>query len=132
MPDLTQTAVMQGMVKRDRNSGSGSTTFSNNLMRPSSHVGLHAQLLAYDITKSDGTNVGANPTQTVPPRVGSSGAYPTRTYQYYAGHLEREGKPITQLGRNVDNINATAIEFGGLNITPADVIKQSQKAWLGR
>jgi hypothetical protein len=127
MPDLAQTAVMQGMVKRDRNSGTGSTTFSNNLMRPSSHVGLHAQLLAYDITKSDGTNVGANPTQTVPPRVGSSGAYPTRTYQYYAGHLEREGKPITQLGRNVDNINATAIEFGGLNFTPADVIKQSQK-----
>ncbi|WPN49209.1 manganese-oxidizing multicopper oxidase MnxG [Pseudomonas sp. P8_241] len=127
MPDLTQTAVMQGMVKRDRNSGTGSTTFSNNLMRPSSHVGLHAQLLAYDITKSDGTNVGANPTQTVPPRVGSSGAYPTRTYQYYAGHLEREGKPITQLGRSVDNINATAVEFGGLNFTPADVIKQSQK-----
>ena len=71
MPDLTQTAVMQGMVKRDRNNGLGATTFSNNLMRPSSHVGLHAQLLAYDITKSDGTNVGANPIQTVPPRVGN-------------------------------------------------------------
>ncbi|MCU0074958.1 hypothetical protein N8H71_25470 [Pseudomonas koreensis] len=131
MPDLTQTAVMQGIVKRDRNSGLGSTTFSNNLMRPSSHVGLHAQLLAYDITKSDGTNVGANPTQTVPPRVGSSGAYPTRTYQYYAGHLEREGKPVTQLGRSVDNINATAVEFGGLNFTPADVIKQPQKGLGG-
>ncbi len=127
MPDLTQTAVMHGMVKRDRNTGTGSTTFSNNLMRPSSHVGLHAQLLAYDITKSDGTNVGTNPTQTVPPRVGNTGAYPSRTYQYYAGHLEREGKPITQLGRNVDNINATAVEFGGLNFTPADVIKQGQK-----
>ncbi|MGY2278340.1 manganese-oxidizing multicopper oxidase MnxG [Pseudomonas monsensis] len=131
MPDLTQTAVMQGMVKRDRNSGLGSTTFSNNLMRPSSHVGLHAQLLAYDITKSDGANVGANPIQTVPPRVGNSGAYPTRTYQYYAGHLEREGKPVTQLGRSVDNINATAVEFGGLNITPADVIKQPQKGLGG-
>jgi hypothetical protein len=45
--------------------------------------------------------------------VGNSGPYPTRTYQYYAGHLEREGKPITQLGRSVDNINATAVEFGG-------------------
>ena len=76
MPDLTQTAVMQGMVKRDRNSGLGATTFSNNLMRPSSHVGLHAQLLAYDITKSDGTNVGANPIQTVPPRVGNSRRVP--------------------------------------------------------
>ena len=57
MPDLTQTAVMQGIVKRDRNSGLGVTTFSNNLMRPSSHVGLHAQLLAYDITKSDGASL---------------------------------------------------------------------------
>ncbi len=127
MPDLPQTATVMGMVKRDRNGGEGSTTFSNNLLRPSSTVGLHAQLLAYDITKSDGTNVGTNPIQTVPPRVGNTGPYPTRTYQYYAGHLEREGKPITQLGRNVDNINATAVEFGGLNITPADVIKQPQK-----
>jgi hypothetical protein len=131
MPDLTQTASVMGMVKRDRNNGEGSTTFSNNLIRPSSTVGLHAQLLAYDITKSDGTNVGTNPIQTVPPRVGSTGAYPSRTYQYYAGHLEREGKPITQLGRSVDNINATAVEFGGLNITPADVIKQSQKGLGG-
>ncbi|PFN87898.1 hypothetical protein COJ85_26975, partial [Bacillus sp. AFS076308] len=60
MPDLAQTASVMGMVKRDRNGGEGSTTFSNNLMRPSSTVGLHAQLLAYDITKSDGTNVGTN------------------------------------------------------------------------
>jgi hypothetical protein len=131
MPDLAQTASMMGMVKRDRNGGEGSTTFSNNLMRPSSTVGLHAQLLAYDITKSDGTNVGANPIQTVPPRVGNTGPYPTRTYQYYAGHLEREGKPISQLGRSVDNINATAVEFGGLNFTPADVIKQPQKGLGG-
>lgn len=94
MPDLTQTASVMGMVKRDCNGGEGSTTFSNNLMRPSSHVGLHAQLLTYDITKSDGTNVGTNPIQTVPPRAGSTGAYPTRSYQYYAGHLEREGKPV--------------------------------------
>jgi hypothetical protein len=131
MPDLAQTAILQGLVKRDRHDSDGSTTFNNNLLRPSSHVGLHAQLLAYDITKSDGTNVGANPIQTVPPRVGNSGAYPTRTYQYYAGHLEREGKPVTQLGRSVDNINATAVEFGGLNFTPADVIKQAQKGLGG-
>ncbi|MDR0279553.1 MAG: hypothetical protein LBJ37_16865 [Paucimonas sp.] len=131
MPDLTQTAVMQGVVKRDRYASDGATTFSNNLMRPSSHVGLHAQLLAYDITKSDGVNVGANPLQTVPPRVGNSGAWPSRTYQFYAGHLEREGKPVTQVGRSVDNINATAVEFGGLNLTPADVIKQPQKGLGG-
>jgi hypothetical protein len=52
-------------------------------------------------------------------------------YQYYAGHLEREGKPVSQLGRTVDNINTTAIEFGGLNLTPADFIKQPQKGLVG-
>lgn len=129
MPDLPSTAVMHNVVKRDRFGSEGSTAFANNLMRPSSHVGLHAQLLAYDITKSDGANVGLNPVQTVAPRAGTSGAYPTRTYQYYAGHLEREGKPVSQLGRTVDNINTTAIEFGGLNLTPSDFIKQPQKAW---
>lgn len=127
MPDLASTASVQNLVKRDRNGSEGSTAFSNNLMRPSSHVGFHTQLLAYDITKSDGVNVGQNPVQTVAPRAGNSGAYPSKVYQYYAGHLEREGKPVSQLGRAVDNINTTAIEFGGLNITPADPIKQGQK-----
>ncbi|MDT4809216.1 hypothetical protein FQZ97_420930 [compost metagenome] len=132
MPDLPNFAVMQGTVKRDRFSAQGSTTFNNNLMRPSSHVGLHAQLLTYDVSKSDGFNVGINPTQTVPPRSGSSGAWPTRTYQYYAGHLEREGRPTaSQLGRNVDIINATPIEYGGLNLMPADPIKQPQKGLVG-
>lgn len=86
MPDLASTAVIHGVVKRDRNASEGSTAFNNNQMRPSSHVGLHAQLLAYDITKSDGANVGLNPVQTVPPRVGTSGAYPSKVYQFYAGH----------------------------------------------
>ena len=128
MPDLVNNAVMQGTVKRDRSGAQGSSTFNNNLMRPSSHVGLHAQLLTYDVSKSDGFNVGGNPVQTVAPRVGSSGAWPSRTYQYYAGHLERAGQPVaSQLGRNVDVIQATPIEFGGLNLMPADPIKQPQK-----
>lgn len=131
MPDLTNYAVMQDTVKRNRFDQDGATAFNNNLMRPSSHVGLHAQLLSFDVTRSDGFNVGRNPVQTVAPRAGNSGAWPTRTYQYYAGHLEREGKPITQLGRRVDNINATPIEFGGLNLIAADVIKQGQKGLAG-
>ena len=132
MPDLPNFAVMQGTVKRDRHGAQGSTTFNNNLMRPSSHVGLHAQLLTYDVTKSDGFNVGINPVQTVAPRLGNSGAWPSRTYQYYAGHFERAGQPVaSQLGRNVDNIEATAIEYGGLNLMPADPIKQPQKGLVG-
>lgn len=131
MPDLPSFAVLQNVVKRDRFAPLGSTTFNTNLMRPSSHVGLHAQLLTYDVTKSDGFNVGGNLTQTVPPRAGSSGAWPSRKYQYYAGHLEREGKPVTQVGRNLDKIDAYPIEFGGLNLLPADPIKQGQKGLAG-
>ncbi|MCY1509995.1 hypothetical protein D9M68_443540 [compost metagenome] len=131
MPDLPSRAVMQGLVKRDRFNPVGATTFNNNLMRPSSHAGLHAQLLAYDITKADGVNVGINPVQTVAPRAGASGAWPSKTYKFYVGHLEREGKPVTQLGRSVDNITATPVEFGGLNLLPADPIKQGQKGLGG-
>ncbi|WCM53335.1 hypothetical protein OH720_10070 [Pseudomonas sp. WJP1] len=128
MPDLPNYAVMQGTVKRDRSGAQGSTTFNNNLMRPSSHIGLHAQLLTYDVSKSDGFNVGSNPVQTVAPRASNTGAWPSRTYQYYAGHLERAGQPVaSQLGRNVDTIEATPIEFGGLNLMSADPIKQPQK-----
>ncbi|WP_256660911.1 manganese-oxidizing multicopper oxidase MnxG [Pseudomonas sp. DY-1] len=131
MPDLPTYAVMQGLVKRDRNSAQGPTTFNNNMMRPSSHVGLHTQLLAYDITKSDGFNVGINPVQTVEPRGAAGGAWPSKSYKFYVGHLEREGKPVTQLGRSVDNITATPVEFGGFNLLPADPVKQGQKGLAG-
>lgn len=131
MLDLPNYTIMQGTVKRDRFGDQGSTTFNNNLMKPSAHVGIHAQLLAYDVTTSDGFNVGLNPVQTVPPRAGNSGNWPTRHYQFYVGHHEREGRPLARLGRNIDNINATPIEFGALNLLPADVIKQPQKGLVG-
>lgn len=130
MPDLPGFAVMQNTVKRDRFGVGGATAFNNNLMRPSSHVGIHTQLLAYDITRSDGVNVGINPVQTVPPRTPGQD-YPSRSYQFYAGHLEREGRPVAQAGRNVDRIEAHPIEFGGLNLLPADPIKQAQKGLNG-
>src|SRR5690606_28674552 len=41
--------------------------FNNNHIRPSRKVGLHAQLLEYDVTNSDGANVGVNPVQTADP-----------------------------------------------------------------
>ncbi|GAB3391301.1 hypothetical protein [Azotobacter armeniacus] len=94
------------------------------------HVGLHAQLLAYDVTQSDGFNVDSNPEQTVPPRV-VGGEYQSQTYRFYAGHLEREGNPVEEAQRKLDKIEATSIEFGGLNLSPADPIKQGQKGLAG-
>jgi len=68
-PDLGGFNTLLQVVNRDRNDSDGAmTTFNNNLIRPSSHVGLHPQLVEYDVTRHDGTNVGINEkVQTVAP-----------------------------------------------------------------
>ncbi len=81
-PDLPNYNDMRHANKRDRLHPEGSTVFGVNHVRPSSHVGFHTQLLEYDVTRSDGTNVGINPVQTVAP-----GGTETKTYTYYAGDL---------------------------------------------
>jgi len=96
--------------------------FNNNLIRPSSHVGMTAQLVEYDITRSEGTVVGINPADQI---VAPGG---TRTYVWYAGDL-REDLTVVGNQRRV-NLVATPVEFGGGNITPADQVKQGQKGLI--
>ncbi|WP_236580289.1 hypothetical protein [Rubrivivax sp. A210] len=113
--------------KRERLHPEGSTVFGVNHVRASSEVGFHTQLLEYDVTKSDGMNVGVNPVQTVAP-----GA-PARTYTFYAGDLRLAELP--QIGNaaqfNLDAILATAIEFGPVNALASDKIKQAEKGLSG-
>jgi hypothetical protein len=126
--DLPNYNQMRLAAKRNRNDVEGATVFGVNTVRPSSEVGFHTQLLEYDVTKSDGTNVGINPVQTVAP-----GAAP-KTYTFYAGDLRLA--EIPQVGDptkfNLDAILATAVEFGGVNVLAADRIKQPQKALYGQ
>lgn len=125
MPDLAGYNTLLQVVNRDRNDPQGLTTFQNNLVRPSSEVGLHPQLVEFDITRADGVNVGTNPKQTVSP--GES-----KTVKWYAGDvsvepdLDHPGK-----GRRRVNLVATPVELGGANLTPADKVKQGQKALVG-
>jgi hypothetical protein len=88
--------------------------FNNNHIKVSNEVGLHAQLLAYDVTRSDGTNVGTNPIQTVGPGNKAS-------YQWYAGthHLV------------ADSLETRPMEFGVVNLMPADPLKQASKGAIG-
>ncbi len=88
--------------------------FNNNHLQVSSQVGLHPQLLAYDVTRSDGTNVGLNPVQTV----GPGGA---QKYQWYAGTLTLVA----------DSLDAQPVEFGVVNLMPADPLKQASKGAIG-
>ncbi len=126
--DLPNYNTMRLTNKRDRMNVEGSTYFGVNLIRPSSHVGFHTQLLEYDVTKSDGMNVGINPVQTVAP-----GGTP-KTYTFYAGDLRLAELP--QIGDptrfNLDAVLATAVEFGPVNVLPADKVKQPQKALYGQ
>ncbi|MCM2357041.1 MAG: copper oxidase [Geobacteraceae bacterium] len=116
-PDLAGYNSLMPIVNRDRNDPQGVTTFNNNLIRPSSHVGLHPALVSYDITRDDGTLIGANPPglALVPP--GGS-----KNFQWYAGDLRLD--PANRLV-------ATPVGFGGANLGPADKIKQGQKGLVG-
>jgi len=123
-PDLPTYGTNMGVVKRQRNLGNtllGSTTFQNNLIRPSSLVGLHPQLVTYDVTRDDGTVVGRNAPgqQVVPPGV-------SKLYRWYAGDISS-----TAAGAGTVNLVATPVEFGGAGILPADKIKQGQKSLVG-
>ena len=76
---------------------------------PRLEVSLHPQLVFYDVQRSDGSNVGLNPS------FGKQTAAPgeQRTYYWYAGDVRaRRSSPI---------------EFGATGLTSADPIKHSNK-----
>ena len=81
----------------------------------SQSVGLHPQLVAYDITAADGMNVGFNPPATIGP--GES-----QSFYWYAGTLSfDESKSLVQ----------TPVEFGSVNLAPADPLIQHRKGLIG-
>ena len=88
--------------------------FNANQVKPSNQVGLHPQLLAYNVANSDGKNVGFNPNQTV----GPGGV---ARYQWYAGDVVINGSQRI----------ATPIEFGATNLISSDPIKHSNKGAIG-
>jgi len=138
--DLATGNAIPAAVRRDRGvAPNGMTSFQSNLMQPSAYVGLHPQLLEYDVTRSDGSNVGRN--------AGNQLANPggKRKYQWYAGNINakltmgttttttgkgKKKKTETKKTRNVELV-ATPIEFGGFNLMPADKVEQGQKGLIG-
>ena len=80
----------------------------------SQQVGLHPQLVAFDVRKANGINVGFNPPSTV----GPGGSI---DYYWYAGQIvQKDGKTIE-----------TPVEFGATNLVGADMILQSQFGFVG-
>ncbi len=89
--------------------------FNANDVKPSSEVGLHPQLVYYDVSRFDGANAGGNGTQTVAP-----GQF--KTYEWYAGDVT-----INPDG----TVTATPIEFGATNLISSDRIEHPSKGAVG-
>jgi hypothetical protein len=99
--------------------------FNANQVKPSNQVGLHPQLVAYDVVSSDGANVGfnvaGNPETYTPD--GRQTAKPGESvkYKWYAGDIRMNG--TTKV--------ATPVEFGATNLISSDPIKHSNKGAIG-
>ena len=106
LPDLAGWNTMPMIVEK----------FNANQVLPSNNVGLHPQLVFYDVTNSDGMNVGNNPIQTASPGTSVK-------YRWYAGELKID--PTTSAGSLVP------IEFGGTNLVSSDPIKHTNKGAFG-
>jgi hypothetical protein len=91
--------------------------FNANQVVPSRRVGLHPQLVHYNVTTSDGFEVGVNPNPQTAPPGGSI------TYTWYAGDTGVELTPATGEGKPV--------EFGATNLVSSDPIKHSNKSAIG-
>ncbi len=123
MPELPTYTSLLGANKRDRLGIEGSTTFQTNLLAPSNRVGLHAQMLAYDVSRADGTVVGEN--HTLAQVIGPNSA--PATFEWYAGDLG-----FTRNGAGQWTLTATPVEFGVSNLAPADKIKHGMKSAVGQ
>jgi hypothetical protein len=120
-PDLASYKHLPTVVTRDAANAEGPTSFNNNLVRPSSYVGLQPSLVAFDVERGGGMVVGSNP---IGPALVAPGSYGVA--RWYAGDLS-----ILPVSASSVTLVATPIEFGGANIMPADVIKHGQKGLEG-
>ncbi len=104
-PDLDGFATLPMIVEN----------FNNNQIRPSSRAGMHQQLYHYDVTRSDGMEVGRNQPSTAAPGEAVD-------YQWYVGDV---------FVRKDGTVRVTPIEFGATNILSPDRIKQPAKGLFG-
>jgi hypothetical protein len=99
--------------------------FNANQVKPSNQVGLHPQLVAYDVVSSDGANVGfnvvGNPESYTPDGRQTAKPGDSVKYKWYAGDIRMNG--TTKV--------ATPIEFGATNLISSDPIKHSNKGAIG-
>jgi hypothetical protein len=96
----------------------GQNPDNRNLQASSSYsleVGLRPQLVTYDVGRSDGANVGFNPSQTV-------GKGERTTYYWYAGNIDFSAP---------EGERHIPVEFGAANLLPTDPMNHHQWGLFG-
>ncbi len=93
--------------------------FNANDVNVSARVGLHAELVALDVSIDDGAAVGFNDLNNLTPPQGNV----KDRYNWYAGDVRID--PVTR------DLIPTPIEFGAVNLTSSDRIKHSNKGAIG-
>ncbi len=83
---------------------------------PRQRAGMHAQLVAYDVTTSDGFNAGNNPDQTADANPSSIG------FRWYAGNLTIDDK---------GGVTGQPVEFGAIGLSPSDPFNQAPHGLFG-
>ncbi len=122
--DLPGFGSVPSIVTKDKdvvhNGVVGMTTLNANDLAPSSYVGLHTQLVAYNVRDADGFVTGGNSdAQLVPPGE-------KKAYTWYAGDIH-----VDNHGDGSVSLVPTPVEFGVVNLMPADRIKGSAKGLVG-
>ena len=92
------------------------TAFATSTGTTSQQVGLHPQLVGFDINKSNGFNVGQNTIQTVAPQGTPA------VYRWYAGELGEESS---------GHLDPRPVEFGAIGLAPADPLFQHPHGLVG-
>jgi hypothetical protein len=122
--ELTNRFPMTGPGTPPGNGQAGITSPGQPLIpiQTSPAIGLHPQLLHYDMTISDGFNVGANPVSQGSNLVNTAQPGETVNYTWYAGRVTRDskGKPIY-----------TPVEFGAISLAPSDPLMQDGYGMVG-
>ena len=98
----------------------GVAPFAGISLFPSTAVGMHAQLVGYDVSQNNGVNVGLNPDQVVP--ACTAAPCPSRQYQWYAGQVVTNPDGTT---------TGVPIELGSANLITSDPIEQQPLSMIG-
>lgn len=99
--------------------------FNNNDILPSSYVGLSPQLLEFDTLTNSGLNIGFNRDFWVAGTPATAAPGETVNYRWYAGRDVIVNDPTDKTAPQ--KRFAEPVEYGAINLLPADRIKQTSK-----